>query len=111
MLSARGGGFLGRLSGGPIVVATAKNEGKATGSAVVKYLKEQMANRKGRCKLGFLCSATTISTSAKTEILRGSQGADHVIVPLSRAEIDDLLLDPEDLDEKLVGLIVKAIED
>jgi len=111
VLSARGGGYLARLAKGPIVIGTAKNEDSATGSSVVKYLKEQMANRKGRCRLGFLCSATTISKKAKIEILRGSQSGDFVIVELARAEIDDLLDNADDLDEKLVALIVRAINE
>jgi hypothetical protein len=109
-MTARTAGHLASLAGGPIVIATAKNELTSTGSDVVKYLKVQMANRKERCKLGFLCSAHTISSDARTEILRGSPGTtDHVIVPLDRKAIDGLLSDADDLDEEIERLIVKAI--
>jgi hypothetical protein len=111
VLSARAGGHAARLAGAPMVLATAKNETHATGSSVVKYLKEQIANRRGRCKLGFLCSATTISPDARREILRGSQSSETVIVPLDGEMIASLIQRPAELDERVEQLIVKAIAD
>lgn len=104
-------GHVAELAKGAVAVATAKNESKATSSATVKYLKEQMANRKGRCKLGFLCSATTISRDAKSEILRGSQSLDHVIVQLDVSEIRRMLDDAANLDKRMQMLILQAIAD
>ncbi len=102
-------GHVASLVGGPIVVATAKNEDHATGSQTVKYLKEQMANRKGRCKLGFLCSASTISSNAQTEILRGTQAADAVIVPIDRSTLETLIAHPDELTSRVEALIKAAI--
>lgn len=111
-MTAKTAGYLASLAGGPIVLATAKNEATATGSDVVKYLKQQMANRKDRCKLGFLCSAHTISPDAYREILRAHSGAaDLVIVPTNRETINVLLTQADDLDEEIEKLIVKAIND
>jgi hypothetical protein len=104
-------GHVDRLVGGAVVVGTAKNEAKPTGSQTVKYLKEQMANRKGRCKLGFLCSASTISSDASEEIMRGSQSTDAVIVPLDRKTFESLLDDVDELDRRIEQLIVDAVAD
>jgi hypothetical protein len=104
-------GYITGLVGGPIVLATAKNERKATNSATVKYLKEQMANRKGRCKLGFLCSASTISDEARTEILRGSQQGDAVIACVDGSDLQALIDGAETLDALVEDLIRKAVAD
>jgi len=104
-------GQVAGLAKGAIALATAKNESKATDSATVKYLKEQMANRKGRCNLGFLCSASSISDPAKTEILRGSQSSDLVIVPLDLTDLRVLVEDAEHLDQRIQGLVQKAVAD
>ncbi len=102
-------GHVAALVKGGVAIATAKNESKATGSSTVKYLKEQIANRKGRCTLGFLCSASTISKDAKTELLRGSQSSDIVIVELDYDDLRALILHPQDLDQGLQKLILRAI--
>jgi len=102
-------GQVAELAKGAVAIATAKNESKPTDSATVKYLKEQMANRKGRCNLGFLCSASTVSGAAKTEILRGSQSSDHVLVPLDLIDLRSLLDDAEHLDQRLQRLISAAV--
>ncbi|WP_205696030.1 hypothetical protein [Conexibacter sp. SYSU D00693] len=110
VMSSRAAGHVAQLIGGPVVIATAKNEATPTGSDVVKYLKEQMANRKGRCKLGFLCSSSTISKDAVIEILRGSQGNDAVIVPIDRDVVEGLLSSPDDLDARFERLILEAVD-
>jgi len=102
-------GYIVGLVGGPIIVATAKNEKKATNSQTVKYLKEQMANRKGRCKLGFLCSASTISDDARGEILRGSQSGDLVIACVDKTDVERLIAEADRLDEHAEALIRKAV--
>jgi hypothetical protein len=111
LISCRAVGYIAQLIGSPLVVATAKNENKATNSQTVKYLKEQVANRKGRCKLGFLCSASTISDDAKGEILRGSQSADIVIACIDREALVGLIQGADELDERLEALIRAAIAD
>src|SRR5262249_21269465 len=50
-LLVTGAGEYAQLAGGPLAIATAKNEKKSLGSATVKYLEGQMGNRRGRCKL------------------------------------------------------------
>ena len=103
-------GHIAGLAKGPVAIATAKNESKATGSATVKYLKEQMANRKGRCNLGFLCSASTISPEAGTEILRGSQSSDMVYACIDLGDLLALLEAPAELDEGIQDIIRRAID-
>lgn len=110
-LGVHAAGHIAELARGPIAIATAKNENKSTGSGTVKYLKEQMANRNGRCKLGFLCSASTISADAKREILRGSQSSDFVLVQMDIQDLRSLLVDPSRLDVGIEGLILRAIAD
>jgi hypothetical protein len=104
-------GHVDRLVGGAVVLATAKNESKATDSQTVKYLKQQMANRKGRCKLGFLCSASKLSSGATAEILRGTPPHDAVIVPLDRAALEKLLADADELSRRVEDLILEAVAD
>lgn len=102
-------GHVAALVKGAVAIATAKNERKATGSATVKYLKEQIANRKGRCELGFLCSASTISTEAKTEILRGSQSSSLLIAELDYADLTALIEHADNLDGALESVIRRAV--
>ncbi|HWF33164.1 MAG TPA: hypothetical protein VG188_11460 [Solirubrobacteraceae bacterium] len=102
-------GHVAALVKGGVAVATAKNESTATGSNTVKYLKEQVANRKGRCTLGFLCSASTISKDARTEVLRGSQSAETVIVQLDLDDLRNLIRNSEELDQGLQRLIIRAV--
>jgi hypothetical protein len=104
-------GHISELTRGPVAIATAKNEAKPTGSATVKYLKEQMANRKGLCKLGFLCSASTISDDGGKEILRGSQSSDVVLVQVDLQDLQCLLDEPGELDAHMQDLIRRAIAD
>lgn len=111
VLGVRAVGYLAGLARGPVALATAKNEAKSTGSDTVKYLKEQMANRKGRCRLGFLCSAGTISEDARREILRGSQGSEILIAELDRGDLESLLADTERLDDGIEVLLRRAMVD
>jgi hypothetical protein len=110
ILGVHATGHIAGLAKGPVAIATAKNEAKATDSATVKYLKEQMANRKGRCKLGFLCSASTISPDAGTEILRGSQSSDMVYACIDLADLRGLLDAPAELDEGIQAIVRRAID-
>jgi hypothetical protein len=109
VLGVHATGHIAELARGPVAIATAKNESKPTGSATVKYLKEQMANRKDRCKLGFLCSASTISDDAGKEILRGSQSSDFVLAQMDLHDLQRLLEVPAELDEGVQDLVRRAI--
>lgn len=100
-------GSLAQLAGGPIALATAKNEKTPAGSATVKYLKGQMVNRRQRCKLGFLCAMKDISGKAHEEINRGSE-TDRLIVPLGGAAVEALLDGAERLDALIEQRIVDA---
>ena len=109
VLGVHAAGHVAELVGGGVAVATCKNRTRSTDSETVKYLKEQVANRKRRCQLGFLCSATTISADARTEILRGSQGSDLVIAEIDGDDLKAVLERPEQLDDQVQGLIRRAI--
>ena len=106
-LLVTGAGEYARLANRPIVIATAKNEKKALGSATIKYLQQQMANRRGRAKLGFACARGEISKQAQLEILRSSQ-TDILIVPLGGNDLELLLADAGRLDERVADLVLGA---
>lgn len=107
VLLVTGAGEYARMAGGPIAIATAKNEKKALGSATVKYLQGQMANRRGRCKLGFACARGEVSKKAKTEILRSSQ-TDVLMVPIGSEELVSLLDAADRIDERLAEFVIAA---
>ncbi len=107
VLLVTGAGEYARLANGPIAIATAKNEKKALGSATIKYLQQQLANRRGRAKLGFACARGEVSKQAQLEILRSSQ-TDALLVPLGGNELQLLLADAERLDERLAEMVITA---
>jgi hypothetical protein len=103
-----GAGAYARLAGGPLAIATAKNEKKSLGSATIKYLEGQMGNRRGRCKLGFACARGEVSKGAHLEII-GLRRADVVIVPMGGEQLQQLLEDADRLDERLAEMVVAVI--
>lgn len=107
VLLVTGAGEYARLAGGPLAIATAKNEKKSLGSATIKYLEGQMGNRRGRCKLGFACARGDVSKAADLEIV-GLRRADALIVPLGGAELQLLLDDADRLDERLAEMVIAA---
>lgn len=106
-LLVTGAGEYAQLAGGPLAIATAKNEKKSLGSATIKYLEGQMGNRRGRCKLGFACARGDVSKAADLEII-GLRRADVVIVPIGGAKLQQLLDDADRLDERLAEMVIAA---
>jgi hypothetical protein len=106
-LLVTGAGEYAQLAGGPLAIATAKNEKKPLGSATVKYLEGQMGNRRGRCKLGFACARGHVSKAADLEII-GLRRADVVIVPMGGEDLQRLLDDADRLDERLAEMVIAA---
>jgi hypothetical protein len=106
-LLVTGAGEYAQLAGGPLAIATAKNEKKSLGSATIKYLEGQMGNRRGRCKLGFACARGGVSKAANLEII-GLRRADVVIVPLGGDDLQRLLDDADRLDERLAEMVIAA---
>jgi len=106
-LLVTGAGEYARLANGPMAIATAKNEKKALASATIKYLQQQLANRRGRAKLGFACARGEVSKKAQLEILRSSQ-TDVLLVPIGGDELQALLDDAERLDERLADVVIAA---
>ena len=107
VLLVTGAGDYARLAGGPLAIATAKNEKKSLGSATIKYLEGQMGNRRGRCKLGFACARGEVSKAADLEII-GLRRADVVIVPMGGEQLQRLLDDADRLDERLAEMVIAA---
>jgi hypothetical protein len=107
VLLVTGAGEYARLAGGPLAIATAKNEKKGLGSATVKYLEGQMRNRRDRCKLGFACARGDVSKAANLEIV-GLRRADLVIVPVGGEDLQRLLADADRLDERLAEMVIAA---
>lgn len=108
VLLVTGAGDYARMAGGPLAIATAKNEKKSLGSPTIKYLEGQMGNRRGRCKLGFACARGEVSKAAGLEII-GLRRADVVIVPLGGEQLQQLLEDADRLDERLAEMVIAAI--
>lgn len=106
-LLVTGAGEYAQLAGGPLAIATAKNEKKSLSSATVKYLEGQMGNRRGRCKLGFACARGDVSKAAELEII-GLRRADVLIVPIGGEELQQLLDDADRLDERLAEMVIAA---
>lgn len=106
-LLVTGAGDYARLAGGPLAIATAKNEKKSLGSATIKYLEGQMGNRRGRCKLGFACARGDVSKAADLEVI-GLRRADVVIVPMGGEQLQRLLDDADRLDERLAEMVIAA---
>jgi hypothetical protein len=107
VLLVTGAGDYARLAGGPLAIATAKNEKKSLGSATIKYLEGQMGNRRGRCKLGFACARGDVSKAADLEII-GLRRAEVVIVPMGGEQLQQLLDDADRLDERLAEMVIAA---
>jgi hypothetical protein len=107
-LLVTGAGEYAQLAGGPLAIATAKNEKKSLGSATIKYLEGQMGNRRGRCKLGFACARGDVSKAADLEII-GLRRAEVVIVPMGGEQLELLLDDADRLDESLAELVIAAM--
>ena len=107
VLLVTGAGEYAQLAGGPIAIATVKNEKKSLGSATIKYLEGQMGNRRNRCKLGFACARGDISKAADTEII-GLRRAEVVIVPIGGDALKELLDDADRLDERLAEMVIAA---
>ena len=107
VLLVTGAGDYARLAGGPLAIATAKNEKKSLGSATIKYLEGQMGNRRGRCKLGFACARGDVSKAAELEII-GLRRADVVIVPMAGEQLEWLLDEADRLDERLAEMVLAA---
>lgn len=106
-LLVTGAGEYARLAGGPLAIATAKNEKKSLNSATIKYLEGQMGNRRGRCKLGFACARGEVSKAAEIEII-GLRRADVVIVPMAGQQLQSLLDEADRLDERLAEMVIAA---
>lgn len=107
VLQVMGAGEYAQLAGGPLAIATAKNEKKALGSATIKYLEGQMGNRRGRCKLGFACARGETSKPANLELV-GLRRSDVVIVPIGGEQLQQLLDDADRLDERLAEMVIAA---
>jgi hypothetical protein len=81
-------------------------QGGAEAPAVTS-LASKMRNRRGMCKLGFLCSANSISNDARNHELRYSH-EESVMVLLDGKDLDGLLDKADQLEVELERLVVNA---
>jgi hypothetical protein len=91
----------------PLVLLSGKNTKGGAGAPAVTSLAAKMRNRRGLCKLGFLCSANSISTDARNHELRYSH-EESVIVLLDGKDLDGLLDKTDQLEAELERLVVNA---
>jgi hypothetical protein len=91
----------------PVVLLSGKNTTGGAGAPAVTSLAAKMKNRRGMCKLGFLCSANSISTDARNHELRYSH-EEGVMVLLDGKDLDGLLDKADQLEAELERLVVNA---
>ncbi len=93
--------------GSPVVLLSGKNTKGGAGAPAVTSLAAKMKNRRGMCKLGFLCSANSISNDARNHELRYSH-EEGVMVLLDGKDLDRLLDNVDQLEAELERLVVDA---
>lgn len=91
----------------PVVLLSGKNTKGGAGAPAVTTLAAKMKNRRGMCKLGFLCSANAISSDARNHELRYSH-EEGVMVLLDGKDLDGLLDQADNLEAELERLVVNA---
>jgi hypothetical protein len=91
----------------PVVLLSGKNTKGGAGAPAVTSLAAKMRNRRGMCKLGFLCSANSISNDARNHELRYSH-EESVMVLLDGKDLDGLLDQADQLEAELERLVVSA---
>jgi hypothetical protein len=91
----------------PVVLLSGKNTKGGAGAPAVTSLAAKMKNRRGMCKLGFLCSSNSISNDARNHELRYSH-EEGVMVLLDGKDLDGLLDKADQLEAELERLVVKA---
>jgi hypothetical protein len=92
---------------GPLVMVSAKNTTGAVGAPALRSLYAKMANRRGQCRLGFLCASGRFADTVAQEDLRHSRG-DSVVVHLDGQELRRLLIHTERLGELVEELVIGA---
>src|SRR5207253_7371121 len=92
----------------PIALVSAKNTKDPVGVPAFIHLESEMQNRRGQCKLGFLCSARTIASTVNQHELRYSKG-DSVFVPIDGTGITRLLAEAENLDDRVERMVMESV--
>ena len=92
----------------PIVLVTAKNTVESVGVQVLSYLRSQMENRRGQCKLGFLCASRHIASTVSEHEMRFSR-SDSVVVLLDGADLQKVIEAPGSLDEMIEATVTKSM--
>ena len=73
---------------GPLILVECKNWSSKCGKNEFVAFKEKIANRKGRCRLGFLISWNGFADTFTQEMLRGSR-EEILVVPLDGRALRD----------------------
>jgi hypothetical protein len=94
-------------SNSPLVLLSGKNVKGGAGAPAVTSLASKMRNRREMCKLGFLCSAGTISQDARNHELRYSR-EDCLMVLVDGKHLDSLLDKADQLEAELEKLVIEA---
>jgi hypothetical protein len=110
VLANRATDELADILGGPLVLVSAKNVAKPAGAPEVRALRGNMGNRRGRCKLGILCSAREVASTAKTEQIRSTTDPTLAVALIDGTVLRGLLESPR-LDEDLAAELRKAVLD
>jgi hypothetical protein len=95
------------LPNSPIVLVSAKNTKDSVGVRALSTLQVKMSNRRGMCKLGFLCASRHIAMTVSDQALRSSH-EERVIVPLSGTQLKHLIDNAEKIDEEIERLVLEA---
>lgn len=110
VLGNRAVGELHGLIGGPLVLVSAKNQAQATGAGDLRALRSNMSNRRGRCRLGILCTARELASTISTEQIRTTTDPFLAVAVLDGDAIKSLLQSTR-LDEHLADHLLKAVMD
>ena len=92
----------------PIVIVSGKNTTDRVGVSALNSLHAKMQNRRGQCKLGFLCASNGITETVEIQDLRHSH-EDRVVVMLDGDSLKQLIDKPNELAKRIEDLVTKAI--
>lgn len=95
------------LPSSPIALVSAKNTKDPVGVPALIHLESEMQNRRGQCKLGFLCASRVLASTVSQHELRYSQG-DSVFVLVDGQGIRRILSEADQIDEIVEQLVIEA---
>jgi hypothetical protein len=91
----------------PLVIVSAKNEAATIGKEALVALVGQIDNKRGLCKLGFLCASRGIAKTVGYEDI-GNRHGDRVVALLDGIRLRGIINDAVNLDDHVEQLIIEG---